>query len=1174
MANDLKMEVILQAIDRATRPIRAITQGSIGLGQALKESRDKLKQLQATQADVSSFRQAKAASLEQAAALKASQDRVNQLSGALKAQEQVLRPLQSSYDQLQGETDALNTQHKALTQQLRQTREQARAANQVWQDNRKRIRELGQQIGSTNQPAQKLRDEYAALVTQQQAQLALVRRLSAGQKDLQQQHRTSTSSVRQQKERLSELAEQLQEARAPMQGLSQDFRAAAKEAQALKAKHSEQGQKLQALRTRLSAAGISTKTLSQSSRDLKARIQETNDAISAQTRRMQTLVVQQKRLTAARAQFDRSQQVAGSMAAGGAAGIGSAYAISRPLKGIVDAFAPAEDAMTQLKVSMMDSTGTAPEDFKKISDLATGLGDRLPGTTADFQNMMTMLRRQGISAQSILGGTGEAAAYLGVQLKMPVEAAAEFAAKMQDATRTPEKDMMALMDTIQRGFFTGVDPTNMLQGFSKLSPAMGILRKEGLDAVNTFAPLLVMMDQASMAGESAGNALRKVFQSSLNTKKLGKANAVLKDVGLSLDFSDGKGEFGGMEQLYTQLEKLKKLNSMQRGNVMQELFGDDAETLQVVNTMMDKGLAGYQEIAAKLKDQADLRTRVNEQLGTLTNTIEAAEGSWTNAMSEIGATIAPELKGLINGIGELAVTVKTWVGEHPALTAAIVKTAGGLAMLLAVGGGLTVMLASFMGPFAMARYGLTLFGIKSLGAVSALKGLGGAFMWAGKAVLWLGRALMMNPIGLAVMAIAAAAYLVYKYWDPIKAYFLGLWAEIKAGFNAGLAGVAALILNFNPLGLLYRIFAGVMSYFGVQLPGKFSEFGALLMQRMVAGLTTGLAAVQTYLLGMRAEIKAGFNGGLAGVAALILNFNPLGLFYRIFAGVMSYFGVQLPGKFSEFGALLMQRMVAGLTTGLAAVQTYLLGMWAEIKVGFNGGLAGVAALILNFNPLGLFYQVFAGVLSYFGVELPGKFTEFGTMLMQGMVAGITNGLAAVKAAITGAGDSTISWFKEKLGIHSPSRVFASLGGFTMAGLEQGLTQGQKGPLDAVTSMSKQLTAAGSGIELRPGLETNLAGGRQGPFDAITGMVKELAAAGADAIGLNTGRSITMDNRPPLSASPPASAAGGQPPTPIIIQVHAAPGMDEQQLARLVALHVDKIQHKSKVRGRSALSDQE
>ena len=79
-----------------------------------------------------------------------------------------------------------------------------------------------------------------------------------------------------------------------------------------------------------------------------------------------------------------------------------------------------------------------------------------------------------------------------------------------------------------------------------------------------------------------------------------------------------------------------------------------------------------------------------------------------------------------------------------------------------------------------------------------------------------------------------------------------------------------------------------------------------------------------------------------------------------------------------------------------------------MKEGFNGGFAGIAALILNFSPLGLFYRAFAGVMNYFGVEMPGKFSEFGTMLMQGMVQGITNGLAAVKGAITGAADNTIT----------------------------------------------------------------------------------------------------------------------------------------------------------------------
>ncbi|WP_431483712.1 phage tail tape measure protein [Pseudomonas solani] len=864
MANDLKMEVILQAIDRATRPIRAVTQGSVGLGRALKESRDQLKQLQVQQNDVSSWRTLRAASEQTETALQAARDRV---------------------------------------------------------------KALGKDLASTGVPTRQM---------------------------------------------------------------TRDLKSAIREATALKKQHQEQQVQLQGLRGKLSAAGISTRNLSQHERDLRQRIEQTNQTISEQGRRMQRLSHQTRQAAIAKAQFEKAQQVAGGMAAGGAAGLASGYALAKPLKGMVDAFAPAENAATQLKVAMMDKNGQVAADFQRITELANGLGDRLPGTTADFQEMMTMLRRQGMSAQSILGGTGEAAAYLGVQLQKPVAEAAEFAAKMQDATRTSEKDMMGLMDTIQRAFYLGVDDNNMLQGFTKLSPVMGIIKKEGLDAANTLAPLLVMMDQTGMAGESAGNAIRKVFQSGVDEKRFTKANAALAEMkaGFDLNFTNGKGEFGGMDNLFAQLDKLKKLTSVQRTSVMKELFGDDSETLQVVNTLMNKGLAGYQEVADKMRNQADLQTRVKEQLGTLANTIEAAQGSWSNAMAEVGATVAPELKGLINDLGNVAVRVKEWVKENPGLTAAIFKTAAGLALLLTVGGGITVMLASMLGPFAVARYGLTLLGIKGMGLSSVLINLGKValpLVWKG--ILLIGRALLMNPIGLAVTAIAAAAYLIYQNWEPIKAFFLGLWAEIKAGFN--------------------------------------------------------------------------------------------------------------------------------------------------------GGLLGISKLILDFSPLGLFYRAFAAVMNYFGVDMPAKFTDFGSMLMQGMVQGITNGLAAVKGAITGAADSTVGWFKEKLGIHSPSRVFAELGGFTMQGLEQGLVGGQGGPLGAVTSMAKQL-----------------------------------AAAGAVTFGM-AGPALAMDNRAPLSPVPAAGArAAATALPPVTVNVYPSAGMNEQQLAQLVGQKVAEAMRASQIRNRSSLSDQE
>lgn len=124
---------------------------------------------------------------------------------------------------------------------------------------------------------------------------------------------------------------------------------------------------------------------------------------------------------------------------------------------------------------------------------------------------------------------------------MPVTAAAEFAAKMQDATQTAEHDMMGQMGMIQRSYYLGVDSDNMLQGFTKTAAVMPLLGKKGVDAANMLAPMLVMMDQAGMKGEAAGNAIRKVVQLSMDSEKLGKANKLLagrrarrRGVGLAL----------------------------------------------------------------------------------------------------------------------------------------------------------------------------------------------------------------------------------------------------------------------------------------------------------------------------------------------------------------------------------------------------------------------------------------------------------------------------------------------------------------------------------------------------------------------------------------------------------------------------------------------------------------
>ncbi|HHK4905401.1 TPA: phage tail tape measure protein, partial [Pseudomonas aeruginosa] len=65
--------------------------------------------------------------------------------------------------------------------------------------------------------------------------------------------------------------------------------------------------------------------------------------------------------------------------------------------------------------------------------------------------------------------------------------------------------------------------------------------------------------------------------------------------------------------------------------------------------------------------------------------------------------------------------------------------------------------------------------------------------------------LAANPVVLAIAAVVAvlagAAYLIYRNWDAVKAYLLGMWEEIQAGLNGGIGGIIRILLDFNPLGL-------------------------------------------------------------------------------------------------------------------------------------------------------------------------------------------------------------------------------------------------------------------------------------------------------------------------------------------------------------------------------------
>lgn len=756
------------------------------------------------------------------------------------------------------------------------------------------------------------------------------------------------------------LARQLAATESPTRAMQREFSKAQREAAALGDQHQQLAAKAQQLRDKLQAAGISTRTLGADERELRQRIDATAQSITRQTAALKAQGDQHRKMAALKEAHGKRMAGTAAMAGAGVAGVVTGAAVARPVAASMGAYAEQENATTQLKASMMESDGSVAADFEKIDALAQRLGDRLPGTTAEFTEMMTVLKRQGLSAKSILGGTGEAAALLGVQLRMPVTEAAEFAAKMQDATSTTEKDMLGLMDMIQRTYYLGVDSTNMLQGFGKLSPAMSMMKKEGLEAAKILAPMLVMMDQKGMPGEQAGNAIRKVVQAGFDEKKAGKANALLKKnkAGFTLDFTDGKGEFGGVEKMFAQLKQLEKLSTQKRTSVIKELFGDDAETLDVLNVFLSKGIDGYKEVVGKMQAQADLRKRVDLQLGTITNAVEAAQGTWTNVLAAIGETVAPDAKKLVIWLAEAAASVGAWVKANPQLVAWLTKAAAAVAVLYVGIGGLMVGLAGVLAPLLMVRFALAAIGVQGGVLALVLRGLGAALRFVGAAAAGLLRLLVANPIVAAVAAIAVAAYLIYRHWGAISAFFAGLWQRVQAGSASAWQAIAAT-----------------------------------------------LAAAWQAVRGMAASAWQAVAGAIEAV---------------------------------WLGLLATARSV-----------------WQQLGGSFPAVLAAIGAAIVNWSPLGLFYQAFAGVMGYFGLELPQRFTEFGRNIVQGLANGIASTVGMVRDAIGTAADSAIGWFKEKLGIHSPSRVFLAAG----INVGEGAALGIEGTQRMVRSAAGAMAAA-------------------------------------------------------------------------------------------------------------------
>ncbi len=117
---NLRIRMLLEAGDKVTRPLRDIANGSSRAAQALRGTRDRLKEIDRAQADVGGFKELRSGLRATEQAMQAAQTRVGQLAQKMQATENPTRAMTREFEKAKREEQQLTSQHQADSRELQE----------------------------------------------------------------------------------------------------------------------------------------------------------------------------------------------------------------------------------------------------------------------------------------------------------------------------------------------------------------------------------------------------------------------------------------------------------------------------------------------------------------------------------------------------------------------------------------------------------------------------------------------------------------------------------------------------------------------------------------------------------------------------------------------------------------------------------------------------------------------------------------------------------------------------------------------------------------------------------------------------------------------------------------------------------------------------------------------
>lgn len=467
--------------------------------------------------------------------------------------------------------------------------------------------------------------------------------------------------------------------------------------------------------------------------------------------------------------------------------------------------------------------GTEAE-FKSINNEIVEMSTRLPMAAKDIAAIVAAGAQSGIASKE-LTTFAETAVKMGVAFDISAEESGQSMAELRTAFRMSQAQVTTLADQIN---YLGNNTPAAAKGILEIVQRIGPLGEVGGFAASSIAALGATLRGMGIQEEIAATGIKNTMLALVAGESATKGQiSAYKELGLDYGkvAKDMQKDANGTTLMV--LKQIAALDKYKQASVLSDLFGKESlSAIAPLLTNMSALEKNLGLVADKSQYAGSMEKEYAARAATSANNIKLLKNGVAALGIDIGNVLLPPLNSLILKARTFTNDVRNWAKENPALAATLTKVAVAGIVLLGGISALVLGIVTLLGPLAILKMTFGALGI-GFGALGAI----------------------FSPVGLVILgvvaAVAGAAYLIYRNWEPISGFFKYVWSTIKTAFSGGILGVSALILNWSPLGLFYSIFAKVLSWFGIELPAKFTGFGSMLVKGLINGIKSMFPGLQS-----------------------------------------------------------------------------------------------------------------------------------------------------------------------------------------------------------------------------------------------------------------------------------------------------------------------------------------